>query len=135
MSAFISGPTGGDAPIAGLSEKVAQITVYYERHGWSARVSNRYRSENRQYITTFGPPNQGGDVSPNGGFSMAQPESVVDALKKGEDVRLVGFGTFLPVNRAPGTARNPRTGQTVARPASKTARFRVGEGLKGSLNG
>ena len=73
------GPTGGDAPIAGLSEKVAQITVYYERHGWSARVSNRYRSENRQYITTFGPPNQGGDVSPNGGFSMAQPESVVDA--------------------------------------------------------
>jgi iron complex outermembrane receptor protein len=73
------GPTGGDAPIAGLSEKVAQITVYYERHGFSARVSNRYRSENRQYITTFGPPNQGGDVSPNGGFSMAQPESVVDA--------------------------------------------------------
>jgi iron complex outermembrane recepter protein len=73
------GPTSGDAPIAGLSEKVAQITVYYERHGWSARVSNRYRSENRQYITTFGPPNQGGDVSPNGGFSMAQPESVVDA--------------------------------------------------------
>jgi iron complex outermembrane receptor protein len=72
------GPTSGSAPIAGLSEKVAQITVYYERHGLSARVSNRYRSENRQYITTFGPPNQGGDVNPNGGFSMAQPESVVD---------------------------------------------------------
>ncbi len=73
------GPTGGIAPIAGLSDKVAQITLYYERHGWSARVSNRYRSENRQYITTFGPPNQGGDVNPNGGFSMAQPESVFDA--------------------------------------------------------
>jgi iron complex outermembrane receptor protein len=72
------GPTGGDAPIGGLSEKVANLTVYYERHGFSARVSNRYRSENRQYITTFGPPNQGGDVSPNGGFSMAQPESVLD---------------------------------------------------------
>jgi iron complex outermembrane receptor protein len=73
------GPTSGDAPIGGLSEKVAQVTVYYERYGWGARVSNRYRSENRQYITTFGPPNQGGDVNPNGGFSMAQPESVVDA--------------------------------------------------------
>lgn len=72
------GPTGGVAPIAGLSEKVGQLTVYYERHGFSARLSNRYRSENRQYITTFGPPNQGGDVSPNGGFSMAQPESVLD---------------------------------------------------------
>lgn len=62
-------------------------------------------------------------------------DSVVGALKKGEDVRLVGFGTFLPVTRAAGMARNPRTGQSVARPASKTARFRVGEGLKGSLNG
>ncbi len=62
-------------------------------------------------------------------------DSVVGALKKGEDVRLVGFGTFLPVSRAAGTARNPRTGQTVNRPASKTARFRVGEGLKGALNG
>lgn len=62
-------------------------------------------------------------------------DCVVGALKKGEDVRLVGFGTFLPVKRAAGTARNPRTGQTVQRPASKTARFRVGEGLKGALNG
>jgi iron complex outermembrane receptor protein len=72
------GPTSGTAPIAGLSEKVAQITVYYEQHGFSARLSNRYRSANRQYITSFGPPNQGGDVSSGGGFSMAQPESVVD---------------------------------------------------------
>ena len=39
------------------------------------------------------------------------------------------------VNRAAGTARNPRTGETVARAASKTARFRVGEGLKTALNG
>jgi DNA-binding protein HU-beta len=62
-------------------------------------------------------------------------DCVIAALKKGEDVRLVGFGTFLPVKRAAGTARNPRTGQTVQRPASKTARFRVGEGLKGALNG
>jgi len=62
-------------------------------------------------------------------------DAVVDSLKKGEDVRLVGFGTFLPVSRAAGTARNPRTGESVARPASKTARFRVGEGLKSALNG
>jgi iron complex outermembrane receptor protein len=60
------GPTSGTAPIGGLSEKVAQITAYYERYGWSARVSNRYRSENRQYITNFGAPNPSGDVNPNG---------------------------------------------------------------------
>lgn len=62
-------------------------------------------------------------------------DSVTKSLKSGQDVRLVGFGTFVAVTRAAGTARNPRTGQTVARPASKTARFRVGEGLKAALNG
>jgi DNA-binding protein HU-beta len=61
-------------------------------------------------------------------------ESVTASLKTGDEVRLVGFGSFVPVNRAAGTARNPRTGETVKRPASKTARFRVGEGLKGALN-
>ncbi len=62
-------------------------------------------------------------------------DAVTGSLKRGQDVRLVGFGTFAAVNRAAGTARNPRTGQTVARPASKTCRFRVGEGLKSALNG
>ncbi len=62
-------------------------------------------------------------------------DAVTDSLKSGQDVRLVGFGTFAAVNRAAGTARNPRTGETVARAASKTCRFRVGEGLKTALNG
>lgn len=60
--------------------------------------------------------------------------SVTTALKSGEDVRLVGFGAFRPVSRPAGLARNPRTGETVRRPASKTCRFQVGESLKGSLN-
>ncbi len=60
--------------------------------------------------------------------------SVTASLKAGNEVRLVGFGSFLPVARKAGTARNPRTGETVKRPASKTARFRVGEGLKSALN-
>jgi DNA-binding protein HU-beta len=61
--------------------------------------------------------------------------SVTDSLKKGSEVRLVGFGSFLPVARKAGLARNPRTGETVKRPASKTTRFRVGESLKSALNG
>ena len=60
--------------------------------------------------------------------------SVTESLKSGNEVRLVGFGSFLPVDRKAGTARNPRTGETVNRPASKTCRFRVGEALKGALN-
>jgi DNA-binding protein HU-beta len=61
-------------------------------------------------------------------------DSVTAALKNNDDVRLVGFGTFAASKRAAGTARNPRTGETVNRPASVTVRFRVGEGLKGALN-
>ena len=60
--------------------------------------------------------------------------SVAASLKKGEEVRLVGFGSFLPVKRAAGMARNPRTGESVKRAASNTCRFRVGEALKGTLN-
>jgi iron complex outermembrane receptor protein len=73
------GPGNGTAPIAGLSRKVASGTIYYERYGFSIRVSERYRSSTREYITTFGPPNRGGDVSPGSGFTTAQPEKVVDA--------------------------------------------------------
>ena len=61
-------------------------------------------------------------------------DTVTASLKAGDEVRLVGFGSFVPVKRAAGTARNPRTGETVKRAASKTARFRVGEGLKTALN-
>jgi DNA-binding protein HU-beta len=62
-------------------------------------------------------------------------ESVTSTLKSGSDVRLVGFGTFKPVIRKAGTARNPKTGAKVQRPASKTARFQAGESLKSALNG
>ena len=61
-------------------------------------------------------------------------DSVVSALKTGQEVRLVGFGTFVAVKREAGQARNPRTGAVVDRAASVTARFRVGEGLKSALN-
>ena len=60
--------------------------------------------------------------------------SVTETLRKGEEVRLVGFGSFTPVKRPAGMARNPRTGAAVKRPASKTARFRVGDSLKAALN-
>ncbi|MDP9102448.1 MAG: HU family DNA-binding protein [Pseudomonadota bacterium] len=61
-------------------------------------------------------------------------DSVTTSVKGGSEVRIVGFGSFVPVSRAAGMARNPRTGEQVARPASKTVRFRPGEGLKSALN-
>jgi DNA-binding protein HU-beta len=59
---------------------------------------------------------------------------VTDSVRSGQEVRIVGFGAFVPVERPAGMARNPRTGAQVKRPASRTVRFRAGEGLKGALN-
>lgn len=61
-------------------------------------------------------------------------ESVTETLKRGEEVRLVGFGSFTPIARAAGLVRNPRTGAQVKRPACRSARFRIGEALKNALN-
>jgi DNA-binding protein HU-beta len=62
-------------------------------------------------------------------------DGVTEALSQGRDVKLIGFGSFVAVDRKAGVARNPQTGEAVARPASRTARFRPGEGLKSALNG
>ncbi|MNE01186.1 DNA-binding protein HU [compost metagenome] len=62
-------------------------------------------------------------------------DQVTGSLVQGRDVRLVGFGSFIAVDRKAGVARNPQTGEPIARPASRTARFRPGEGLKSALNG
>tara|TARA_R110002012_G_scaffold137506_1_gene292379 strand:- start:19269 stop:19544 length:276 start_codon:yes stop_codon:yes gene_type:complete len=62
-------------------------------------------------------------------------DGVTGGLQRGETVRLTGFGSFVPVERKAGMARNPRTGEAVAVPASRSARFKPGEGLKSVLNG
>jgi len=62
-------------------------------------------------------------------------DGVTEALTDGRDVKLIGFGSFVAVDRKAGVARNPRTGAAAPRPASRTARFRAGEGLKSALNG
>ena len=60
--------------------------------------------------------------------------AVTDAVKDGDEVRIVGFGSFSPVDRPAGLARNPRTGAQVQRGASRTVRFRAGDSLKAALN-
>ena len=61
-------------------------------------------------------------------------EVVTDTLKAGDKVQLVGFGTFESKARPARTARNPRTGEEIKIAASKTAAFKVGKGLKDSIN-
>ncbi len=61
-------------------------------------------------------------------------EGITKALKKGDDVRLVGFGTFSVRKRAAGKGRNPATGAAIKIPASKNARFKAGTALKAAIN-
>jgi len=60
--------------------------------------------------------------------------AVTTALKKGGDVRLVGFGTFAVKKRAATEGRNPRTGKTIKIAACKQPKFRAGKGLKDAIN-
>ena len=60
--------------------------------------------------------------------------SVANALKRGEKVQLVGFGSFGTVKRAARTGRNPQTGATVQIPASVAPKFKAGKALKDAVN-
>ncbi len=59
--------------------------------------------------------------------------AVTDALKAGDKVQLIGFGTFEVRERAARTGRNPRTGETLNIAASKTVGFSAGKALKDSI--
>jgi DNA-binding protein HU-beta len=64
----------------------------------------------------------------------AAVEAVKKALKKGDMVTLVGFGTFYVGKRAARTGRNPRTGTAIKIKAAKVPKFRAGKGLKDAVN-
>ena len=61
-------------------------------------------------------------------------EAVKDALKKGDDVAVVGFGTFKVRSRAARTGCNPRTNEEIKIPASKVPAFTAGKALKDHVN-
>ena len=61
-------------------------------------------------------------------------DSITRALKKGDTVTLVGFGTFSVRKRGARTGRNPRTGETIKIKASKNPAFKAGKALKDAVN-
>ncbi len=61
-------------------------------------------------------------------------DSITNALKSGEQVTLVGFGTFQVKDRAARTGRNPRTGEAINIAASKNPSFKAGKALKDAVN-
>ena len=60
--------------------------------------------------------------------------AITDALKAGDKVQLVGFGTFETRARAARTGKNPRTGEAIEIAASKVPAFKAGKALKDTVN-
>lgn len=61
-------------------------------------------------------------------------DAITAALAKGDEVRLVGFGTFATAKRKASTGRNPRTGEAMTIKASTQPKFKAGKGLKDAVN-
>ena len=61
-------------------------------------------------------------------------DTVTEELKNGGKVQLVGFGTFEVGERAERQGRNPKTGESITIPASKSPKFKAGKALKDAVN-
>lgn len=61
-------------------------------------------------------------------------DAITASVRKGEQVTLVGFGTFSLRERAARTGRNPQTGETIQIKASKSVGFKAGKALKDAVN-
>ena len=60
-------------------------------------------------------------------------DDIVKALRNGDKVNISGFGTFAVSERKARTGRNPKTGESIEIPASKSAKFKAGKTLKDEL--
>ena len=61
-------------------------------------------------------------------------DSIIDALKSGDKVQLIGFGSFEVKSRAERTGRNPRTKETIKIPAAKLPQFKAGKAFKDAIS-
>ena len=64
----------------------------------------------------------------------ATTATITKAMKKGDPVTLIGFGTFYVGQRAARNGRNPRTGTTIKINAANSPKFRAGKALKDAVN-
>jgi DNA-binding protein HU-beta len=132
------------SPIDGFTKHGLDSTaVAHQSDEFLIRITNASSSqfENRG-VLTVNKNDLIAEVSTETGLSKGDAARAVDAvfdsitksLKKGTEVRLVGFGTFVVTKRAASEGRNPRTGEKIKIPASKQPKFKAGKALKDAVN-
>jgi DNA-binding protein HU-beta len=89
---------------------------------------------NKQDLIGSGADTAGVTKADAGKIIEAVFDTITATLKKGDEVRLVGFGTFAVTKRKASTGRNPRTGEPMKIKASSQPKFKAGKSLKDAVN-
>jgi len=105
------GPNNASAPLPDMSKKSANVTLYYEGYGFTARISEHYQSETREYFVLFGVPSYSSLGTPGDGYSEEIPFRTIDAqvsyaFKKGTLKGLTLFIEGRNLNNAPQISYN-----------------------------
>jgi DNA-binding protein HU-beta len=142
-----TGSNPGDihgSPIDGFAKHGLDSTaVAHQSAKFLIRATNASSSQfQKKGVLTVNKNDLIAEVSTETGLSKGDAARAVDAvfdsitksLKKGTEVRLVGFGTFVVTKRAASEGRNPRTGEKIKIPASKQPKFKAGKALKDAVN-
>jgi len=142
-----TGSNPGDihgSPIDGFAKHGLDSTaVAHQSAKFLIRVTNASSAQfQKKGVLTVNKNDLIAEVSTETGLSKGDAARAVDAvfdsitksLKKGTEVRLVGFGTFVVTKRAASEGRNPRTGEKIKIPASKQPKFKAGKALKDAVN-
>jgi iron complex outermembrane receptor protein len=129
------GPTGPSDPLPDMSKKAATLTFYYERYGFSARVSEHYQGQTREYIVQFGVPGFSSLGTPNDGYSEEIPFRTVDAqlsysFKSGSLKGLTLYIEGRNLNNAPEITYNNGDSRQLANWQKYGASYRTGVSYK-----
>jgi iron complex outermembrane receptor protein len=105
------GPNNASAPLPDMSKKSLNLTLFYEGYGFSARVTDHYQSETREYFVLFGAPTYNSLGTPGDGYSEEIPFHTIDAevsyaFKKGPMKGLTFYIEGHNLNNAPQISYN-----------------------------
>lgn len=103
--------------------------------GWGYHNHNEELTMNKQELVDAVAAGTGASKVATGEAIDAFVGAVTAAVKKGDTVQLIGFGSFSTGARAARVGRNPATGAEIQIPAAKTVKFAAGKAFKDAVNG
>jgi DNA-binding protein HU-beta len=135
MNATLAMPgAGGDLPLTALP-KQSQIRAFREAIHRNNKISSRggFQMNKNDLISAVA---DGSGLSKSDASNAVESvfDTITKALSGGDEVRLVGFGTFSVAKRKASIGRNPRTGEEMKIKASNQPKFKAGKGLKDAVN-